>query len=130
MKVAIPLLNKEELAIDFSHSEFIGIFDTDKNAVELLKNQTLDLKLKTMELLKNLSPVGLAYTISPFYSYMTLRILKEIKIKTLKAKGTNLKDNIKSFKESQLHPFQVDESLLYGDCYRDCSGCGTSCSDN
>lgn len=130
MKVAIPLLNKDELAIDFSHSEFIGIYDSDKNVIDILDNQSLEKKLKIMELFRNLSSVGLVYSISPFYSYLTLRVLKEIKIIPFKAKGISLKENINFFNESRLLQYKVDESLLYGECARDCTGCDTSCSDN
>jgi predicted Fe-Mo cluster-binding NifX family protein len=130
MKIALPLLNEKELAIDFTHSNFIGIYDVNNNELQILNNQSLEKKLKAMELFKNMINDGLAFTISPFYSYMSLRVFKEIRIKTLKAQGISLNDNIRSFKESMLLPFNIDESLLYGECAKDCTGCATDCSNN
>jgi predicted Fe-Mo cluster-binding NifX family protein len=127
MKIALPLLNEKELAIDFTHSNFIGIYDVNNNELQILNNQSLEKKLKAMELFKNMINDGLAFTISPFYSYMSLRVFKEIRIQTLKAQGISLNENIRSFRESKLLPFNIDESLLYGECAKDCTSCATDC---
>jgi hypothetical protein len=130
MKIAMPLLNEKELAVDFTHSNFIGIYDVMENELKMFSNDSLESKLKAMDFIKNMVTEGLMYTISPFYSYMTLKIFKEIKIEALKSRGINLNENIASFKERALCPFNFEESLLYGECARDCLGCGTGCSTN
>jgi predicted Fe-Mo cluster-binding NifX family protein len=130
MKIAMPLLNEKELAVDFTHSNFIGIYDVKENEIKFISNNTLESKLKAMDILKDMVAEGLMYAISPFYSYMSLRIFKENNIKTLKSRGIKIDDNILSFKESSLFPFHFEESLLTGECARDCLGCGPteSCS--
>jgi predicted Fe-Mo cluster-binding NifX family protein len=130
MKIAMPLLNETELAVDFTHSNYIGIYDVKENELKIISNESLESKLKAMDILKAMVSEGLMYVISPFYSYMSLRIFKENNIKALKSKGIKLEANINSFKDSLLNPFDYEESLLIGECARDCLGCGPteSCS--
>lgn len=130
MKIAMPLINESKLAVDFTHSNFIGIYDVTEGELKMFSNDSLESKLKAMDFIKNMVTDGLVYTISPFYSYMTLKIFKENNIKALKSKGNDLNENIKSFKNSALCPFLLEESLLYGECAKDCTGCGITCSDN
>jgi predicted Fe-Mo cluster-binding NifX family protein len=130
MKIAFPLLNENVLAIDFSHSNYIGIYDVGKDWTDIINIQAQDKKLEMMESFKSMNSQGLTHVISPFYSYMTLRIFKEIQIKPLKAKGTSLHENIKSFQDCRLLPFEVNESLLFGECARDCLSCAPDCTDN
>ena len=130
MKIAFPLLNKTDLAIDFSHSNYIGIHDLSKKSTDIIDVQSHDKRLEIMDSFRKLNSDGLIYVVSPFYSYMTLRIFKEIQIKTLKAKGIKMCENIKSFEESKLKLYEVNESLLFGPCAMDCMSCDPDCTDN
>jgi len=123
MKIAFPLLNKKVLAVDFSHSNYLGIFDTSKNETDIINIKSMDKKLKMMDSIRSMNSEDLTHVISPYYSYITLRIFKDIQIKPLKAKGINLDENIRLFKDCKLIPFEVNESLLCGECAGDCLGC-------
>jgi Uncharacterized conserved protein len=130
MKIAFPLLNEKELAVDFAHSHYIGIYDETEGATDLIPVSDIRKTVGSTLFLDSVSCQGLNFVASPFFSYMTLRVFKENEIETLKAKGTSLDDNIRYFKNRTLKPFNVYESLLIGDCARDCTGCGSSCSEN
>ncbi|HEY4789089.1 MAG TPA: hypothetical protein VIH57_23735 [Bacteroidales bacterium] len=130
MKIAFPLLNEKELAVDFAHSHYIGIYDETTGATDLIPVSGIRKTVGSTLFLDGVSCQGLNFVASPFFSYMILRVFKENEIETLKAKGTSLDDNIRYFKNRTLKPFNVYESLLIGDCVRDCTGCGSSCSEN
>jgi predicted Fe-Mo cluster-binding NifX family protein len=130
MKIAFPLFNEDVLAIDFNHSNFIGIYDGASDKTDIINIQPLDKKSGQMNAFKLLHAEGLTHVASISFSYLALRIFKEQNIKPMKAKGMSLVENIKLFNEARLLPFDVTESLLYGECAKDCLGCGSDCSDN
>jgi predicted Fe-Mo cluster-binding NifX family protein len=130
MKIAFPLFNKDVLAIDFNHSNFIGIYDAINNQTKIINIQSAEKKTETIDAFKLLNSEGLTHVASISFSYLALRIFKEQNIKPLKAKGMSLVENIKLFNETRLLHFEVTESLLYGECAKDCLGCGSDCSDN
>ncbi len=130
MKIAFPLLNEKELAIDFVHSDYIGIYDDVEGRIELISISGIEKKVGITLFFDTMTGQGLKSVVSPYYSYMTLRVFKENKIETLKAISSNLDENIRFFKDRSLKPFSTYESLLIGECAKDCSGCGTSCSEN
>lgn len=130
MKIAFPLLNEKELAMDFIHSRYIGIYDDKEHKTDLIPLSGIEQKLGITVFFDTLTSQGLTSVVSPYYSYMSLRVFKEYEVETLKAMSNNLDENIKHLKEKALKPFNVYESLLIGDCAKDCNSCGTSCSSN
>lgn len=130
MKIAFPLLNETELAIDFAHSHFIGLYDDVENKTELIPVFEIRKNADLIMFFDSMTVNGLKSVASPYYSYMTLRIFKENEINTLKAEGRSLEENIHHYNSQSLKPFNVYESLLVGECAKSCSSCGTSCSEN
>ena len=130
MKIAFPLLNKDELAIDFAHSKLIGVYDDTQRDIKLIPLSGNEQAVGQINLFDLMVSSGLTSVASPYYSNMALRVFKENNIETYKAKGTDLAQNIQFFKTEELKPFDVYESLLVGECAKSCSSCGTSCSEN
>lgn len=129
MKIAFPLLNENKLAIDFAHASYIGIYDDKENTTELIPLLEMTLKSGVSVFFDALISQGLTSVISPYYSYMSLRVFKENEIETLKAMDRSLEENIRYFNEKTLKPYTIYESLQSGDCVSNCSSCGTSCSN-
>lgn len=129
MKIAFALMNEKELAVDFAHSHYLGIYDEEKDKTEVIPLAGIDQKSGVTALFHTMTNEGLSSVVSTYYSYLTIRVFKENNIETLKAIGTNLEENINRFKSGQLKPFELYESLLIGECAKDCAGCGSSCSD-
>jgi predicted Fe-Mo cluster-binding NifX family protein len=121
MKVGFPLMNENELANDFAHSKYIGICDVSTGLSEIMPiDDTLGNERSIFDsLLQN----NLKLVISPFYSFMSLRVFKENKISTYKAKGRLVDENLLFLKSGKMKPFDIYESLLTGECARDCLGC-------
>jgi predicted Fe-Mo cluster-binding NifX family protein len=130
MKIAFPLLNEKELAIDFVHSSYIGIYDDTDSKTNLIPLSGLEKNLGITLFFDAITNQGLKSVASPYYSFMSLRVFKENNIETLKAISTNLDENIRHFKSMSLKPFDTYESMLGGECAKDCKSCGTSCSGN
>ena len=130
MKTAFPLVNENELAIDFAHSKFIVIFDDAEMNTQLIPLTGIEKELGILNFFDLMVTYGLHSVVSPFYSYMALRVFRENNIETYKAEGTNLAQNISSFKTKKLDLFNVYESLLIGECAKSCSSCRPSCSEN
>lgn len=128
MKIAFPLANERELSVDFMHSRFIGIYDDASEKTDLIPVHGIKQNVGVTLFFDALLSQGLKFVVSPFYSYMTLRVFKENGIGTLKAVSTDLVENINYYKNSSLKPFDVYDSFHIRDCVRDCSGCGSSCS--
>lgn len=123
MKVGFPLLNENELANDFAHSKYIGIYDisTHDKKIYPVDNTHNNEKLIYESLFGN----GLQMVVSPFYSFMSLRVFKENSIQTYKAKARWVDENINLFQAGVMKPFDIYESLLTGECAKDCLGCST-----
>jgi len=128
MKIAFPLLNEKELAIDFVHSHYIGIYDDVEGKTELISVSETGKKVGNTLFFEVMTSKGLKSVISPFFSYMTLRVFKENNIETFKAISSNLEENIKYIKTQSLEPFNIYESIQVNNCKRECSSCGTTCS--
>jgi predicted Fe-Mo cluster-binding NifX family protein len=122
MKVGFPLKNEKELAKDFAHSQLIGVYDeyTGTSSFYPINESTVSNQQYIFEQMLN---HGLAKVASPFYSFMSLRVFKENNIVTYKAKGYTLDDNILLFQTGKMTPFDIYESLLTGDCAKDCKSC-------
>lgn len=123
MKLGFPLKNETELAHDFSQSKILGIFDLNTGNKEFLRIK--DNLTSEKEVFDSLFRNELTQVISPFYTFMSLRVFKENKIVTFKAKGNSLDDNILLFQSGKMKPFDIYESLLTGECAKDCLGCST-----
>ncbi len=126
MKIAFPLLTETELAEDFAHSTYLGIYDDSANKTELI--MLAGASDNSNQLFSTMKSAGLQSVASMFYSYMSLRVLKENNILPLKATSLCLEENIRQWKTRLLEPFNVYEALLTGPCAKDCGTCGTSCS--
>ncbi len=127
MKIAFPLLNEKELAEDFVHSTYIGVYDDVKNTTELIVMTGYEKGVSSSLFFSALIDRGLKAVVCPFYSYMSLRVFKENNIETLKAISTDFEENVKELKDHMLMPYDVYEALLTGPCARDCTSCGTTC---
>lgn len=126
MKIAFPLLNEKELAEDFAHANYLGIFDDCAGKTEMIL--LAGASDNSNQIFSTMLSSGIRAVASIFYSYMALRVLKENSIETLKAVSMDLEENLSDWKNSLLKPFDVYEALLTGPCAHDCSACGTSCS--
>jgi len=130
MKIAFPLLNEKELAIDFVHSHYIGIYDDVEGKTELISLSETEKRVGNTLFFDTMINHDLKSVASPYYSYMTLRVFRENEIETLKAVSSNLDENIRYFRENSLKPFDIYESFPMNECSKSCSSCGTSCSEN
>ena len=130
MKVAFPLFSEKELAIDFAHAQTICIYDDTNHALELIPISRIEKESGIINFFDVMVSNGLQSVVSPYYSYMALRVFRENNIETFKAKGKDLAKNINFFKTKGLTPFDIYESLFVGECAKSCSSCGTSCSEN
>jgi hypothetical protein len=127
MKVAFPLINEKELAVDFVHSHFVGIFDDVKNRTDLLPIAGIEKNVGITVFFDAMTSQGLKFVVSPHFSFMSLRVFKENNIEPYKAEGVSLQDNIDLFKTAALKPFDIRESYLGGECARECGSCGSTC---
>lgn len=130
MKIAFPLIDKKELAVDFVHSNYVGIFDSENNKTDLLPIAGFEKNIGIVAFFDAMTSAGLNSVVSPYYSFMALRVFKENNIETYKAKGTNLQDNINFFKADSLKSFDLYESMVISPCAKDCSSCGPVCSNH
>jgi predicted Fe-Mo cluster-binding NifX family protein len=121
MKIAFPLKNEEELANDFAHARFIGVYDVQHMKMEIFTLADIENQIGISSFFKVMTSQGLSATVSPFYSYLSLSVFKEIHIETYKANSYHLKENIAIFNEGKLEHFDVHESLLTGMCIQKCS---------
>ncbi|MDP4207527.1 MAG: hypothetical protein Q8928_01805 [Bacteroidota bacterium] len=128
MKIAFPLRSKSELASDFAHSPIIGIYDDSTGKTETFKLAEIERSIGLHCFLDVMTSQGLKMVVSPFYSYMSLRVFKENNIETLKAIGKSMEDNIEMVKNKKLQPFDAMESLMVGECAGSCGSCGSKCS--
>jgi predicted Fe-Mo cluster-binding NifX family protein len=105
MKIAFPLLNQTQLAVDFVHSQYLGIFDVENDKIEVLSFEGVEKKLAVVNFFEVMTSAGLSSVVSPYYSFMALRVFKENNIGTFKAEGTDLQKNILFYKANRLKSF-------------------------
>ncbi len=129
MKIAFPLIDQKELAIDFAHSNYIGIFDDEKNKTDLLPIAGVEKNIGIEAFFDAMTSAGLNSVISPYYSFLALRVFKENNIETYKAMGTDLQDNIDHFKANSLKSFELYKSVTVSSCTKECSSCGPVCTE-
>ena len=130
MKIAFPLLNEKELAKDFTQAKHIGIYDEEEDHTEMISITEIEKQSTVALFFETMISLGLNAIVSPHFSNMSLRVFKENQIETLKTSGFILTQNIFLYKEKELNPFNVYESLINDGCIRDCGSCGTTCSSN
>ena len=116
MKIAFPLKNENELSNDFEYARFIGIYDKRLNKFEIFTLSEIKNQIGLSRFFDKMATQGLKAVISPFYSYLSLHVFKEIHIATYKAHSFNLKENISLIRKGKLELFDVHESLLTGMC--------------
>ena len=129
MKVAFPLLNEKEIATDFSKSNYVGIYDDEKQSLDLIAMYDETKESDITKLFQTLLNHKLKYVISPMCSFMSLRIFKEHDLEALQAIGTNIKENIILLKQEMLEPFTAIDVYASKQCGSVCSSCEISCKN-
>ena len=122
MKVAFPLRNKRELAIDFVRCDTIGIYDISSEHIEYLPPSDSE-EFSSDRLFEQLQLIGVECVVSPYFSCTLLQTLKSGNIKTYKARSEKLEDNLKWMCMSILCLFSAYDTLLCDECPKDCHGC-------
>lgn len=117
MKVAFPLKNQRELAIDFGRCDSIGVFDNASNKLELLPYNASN------ELFDQISTKGVDCVVGPYFSCVSLQSFKANNIKVYKACSQCVEDNIKGLYSKVLKLFDIYDTVLVGECPKDCQGC-------
>jgi predicted Fe-Mo cluster-binding NifX family protein len=123
MKVAFPLRNKTELAIDFIRCQAIGIYDELSEKVEYITIQDKS-SISTMQFLENFRTQGVDCVISPDFSCQELRSFRASNIKTYKASDEAIEVNIKRLFSKALSLFNRFDRYHVDECSSDCNGCG------
>ena len=129
MKVAFPLLNEDEIAADFSKSNYVGIYDDEKQSLDLIAMYDDSKESDITKLFQTLLNHKLKYIVSPVCSFMSLRIFKEHELEALQAIGTNIRENIILLKQEMLEPFSSVDVYTSKQCGAVCSSCQTSCKN-
>ena len=120
MRVAFPLKNKTELAIDFVKCQSIGIYDEFSQCVEIL---AFNDKSAT-SFLDKIKAKGVDCIISPDFSCNELRTLRENNIITYKAWGEEIEENVIKLFSRTLRLFNRFDRYHVDNCHSDCLGCG------
>jgi predicted Fe-Mo cluster-binding NifX family protein len=125
MKVAFPLSNENELAIDFANSLYVGFYDESVKQVEMVSMQDMKNILAGMSFHEYLISRGLGAIISPQLNFLTLRILKENQIQAFEAVSNNLDENIRALSSNGLSNYQP---VFSAGCSNTCGTCSSTCS--
>jgi len=124
MKIAFPLRNKTELAIDFIRCQTVGIYDELSQSIEYVSfnsNETLN----SNQFLDSFKTKGVDCVISPDFTCHELRSFRENNIKTYKASSEKVENNISRLISRTLYLFNRHDKYHVDVCYSDCAGCGT-----
>jgi len=127
MKIAFPLIDETELALDFSKSRNIGIYDDETDVLDVIAMRDENKETDIATLFQYLLNQNLKYIISPVCSFMSLRIFSENNLEALQAVGTNISENINLLKRQELKPFNKMDSFTRKSCDSACSSCKTEC---
>jgi len=123
MKVAFPLRNKTELAIDFVRCHAIGIYDEISQKVEYISFHDSS-NMSSMQVLDNFISKNVDCVISPDFTCNELRSFRASNIKTYKASGEELDGNIVRLFSKALSLFNRHDRYHVDECRPDCPGCG------
>ena len=127
MKIAFPLLTQSEMAIDFSRSKYVGIYDDELKSFEMISLLEKDQNFDFSSFFQSLLQQNLSCVISPFFTFMSLRVFRENNLETLKAEGLNVEANIDLFQQKELKPFVSFDAFKASGCSSSCISCETSC---
>lgn len=119
----------DELANDFVQATYLGIYDLENNRMEFLSTQGIEHQFGMLSFFQAMVDAGLSSVISPFYSFMAIRVFKEYHIQTYKASGYDLQKNIRLFKACLLKPFDHIDSFQNHQCASQCTGCNSVCNN-
>jgi len=122
MKVAFPLRNRRELAIDFVHCDTIGLYDVSAGHVECLPPISNE-GLSPGTLFEQLKQVGIDCVVSPYFSCDLLQAFRSVNIKAYKARSEKAEDNLKCLCMNLMCLFNFYDTLLCGECPKGCTGC-------
>jgi len=123
MKIAFPLLNEKELALDFSKSKYVGIYDDTISRLDIVSICDDNIERDLSILFKTLLQHDLKFVISPFCSFMSLRILKENNLEACQAVGSSIQENIHLLKNNKLEPFMSTDVNGSTNCAIEYSSC-------
>jgi len=124
MKIAFPLRNKTELAIDFIRCQTIGIYDEISQSLEYVSFNDHS-NLSSSQFLDNFKSKGVDCVISPDFTCNELRSFRENNIKTYKASSEKIEGNISRLISSTLYLFSRNDKYHVDVCSADCTGCGS-----
>lgn len=122
MKVAFPLRNKTELAIDFVRCYSIGVYDDTSKQIEYLQYNVKE-GYDPEKLCETIRLSGADCVVSPSFSCSILKELEQNNIKTYKAQGEAVEGNIKRLFSKMLHLFDIFDALHPDDCPIGCVAC-------
>jgi predicted Fe-Mo cluster-binding NifX family protein len=124
MKIAFPLRNKTELAIDFIRCQTIGIYDEISQSLEYVSFND-NSNLSSSQFLDRFKSKGVDCVISPDFTCHELRSFRENNIKTYKASSMRIEGNVSRLISSTLYLFNRHDKYHVDVCYSDCTGCGS-----
>ena len=127
MKIALPLIDEHELALDFSKSKSVGIYDDETDILDIISIMDNSKESDLGILFRTLIQYNLKYIVSPFCSFLTLKVFRDNNLEALQAIGTNLNQNIELLKKNELKPFISSEIYSSKKCGSSCSSCEISC---
>jgi len=122
MKIAFPLRNKTELAIDFIRCQTIGIYDEISQSLEYVSFNDHS-NLSSSQFLDNFKSKGVDCVISPDFTCNELRSFRENNIKTYKASSQRVEGNINRLNSCVLRLFGRYDKYHIDNCHTNCLGC-------
>jgi predicted Fe-Mo cluster-binding NifX family protein len=129
MKVAFPMKNETELAADFVHSKYIGIYDGNADKMNFMPMSEMTKNVGAAMFFDAMMAQGLTSVVSPNFSFMAFRVFRDYNIATYKASGWSVEENIQNLKANTLQPFHSLETDVKS-CSSSCSSCSSTCSGN
>ncbi|WP_167615226.1 NifB/NifX family molybdenum-iron cluster-binding protein [Maribellus sediminis] len=131
MKVMLPVKeagsSKKELAEGFHNIQYVCIYDSSMKACEWLEAKNLSSTPGGLN--GALIQRGVNTIISLNVTPMVLNMFRRNSIEVLKARSTNIDENIRLFNKNELELYTANESRTYQACNKSsCSSCSSSCS--
>lgn len=127
MKTVFALNDQNYLALDFTKSKMLGIYDEIMKDIKFIEFHYEDAINDKQSVFNQILQQGITKVVSPHYSFMSLRVFKENNIEPLKAVGKSLAFNLNMLIHKQLQVFCVDESGNETSCAKSCAGCSVGC---
>lgn len=127
MRVMLPIEESGRLARGFHNASKVCIYDSSKECSEW-KNVS-EINLKPGEFTSELAKIGVDTVISGYLPPMVLQLFARCGVEVLKARGSNLEENISFFSKNQLEEFTSEFSREMWGCNSGCGSCNSkSCA--